>query len=82
MPTIACPNPTPNGDILDNCLLITPGDDAFAVPVWVRADSAGAVVVRAWNATADTTHNMVAGEVLPFRCKFVRTSAVVVHAIY
>jgi len=64
--------------------LITPHDTTALdpLPKAIRADGAGAIVFRAVDSNADVTVNVVAGEVLDVRAKYIRATGTTVTVIH
>jgi hypothetical protein len=70
-----------------NVFLITLSDtvEINPMPKAIRADTAGVIVFRTVDSTADVTMSVGAGETLPFRVQFIRatgtTSGIVIHGL-
>ncbi len=74
------------GDPAHDMFLITPDDttEIAKLPQAVRFDSAGQVTLRASRSTADVVINVVAGEVIAVRPRFIRatgTTAIGIHGL-
>lgn len=52
------------------------------LPKAIRADSAGTITLQAVESTTDVTINVVAGEVVPVRARFIRSSGTTVTLIH
>ncbi|WP_408585894.1 hypothetical protein [Novosphingobium sp.] len=52
------------------------------LPKAIRADGAGTITLQAADSVSDVTINVVAGEVVPVRARFVRASGTTVATIH
>lgn len=69
----------------DGCVLVTPSDDTFSVPVSIYVGgTAGNLVVTPANGTTDVTVAVAANSILPFRVIAVKaaSTATPIHAMY